>query len=804
MESKDAEKLLLIKLLPLKIVQSVSLKQMDILKELNEVQGKAVTTIDGPVMIIAGPGSGKTRVLTFRIAYLISQKIDPFRILALTFTNKASAEMRERIQQLVGGEARNLFMGTFHSVFARILRMEATKLGYPQNFTIYDTDDAKSLLKSIIKEQGLNDKIYKPSNVFFRISSAKNSLISPADYRANPDLVSEDEISARPLIGFLYEEYQKRMFRAGAMDFDDLLMKMYELLENFPEVCYKYQHRFSHIMIDEFQDTNYAQYAIVKRLSEVNENICVVGDDAQSIYAFRGATIANILNFEKHFPDLKVYKLEQNYRSTPFIVHAANQVISNNKSQLKKTIWTDKDTGEKIKVFRTGSESEEGRLVADSIFELKMRNHLRNMDFAILYRTNAQSRALEESLRKLNIAYRIYGGLSFYQRKEIKDFVAYLRTIVNPHDEEAIKRIINYPKRAIGNTTVDKMIVGAQEQGVSLWHMVKYPEQIPEVNRGTYQSVKNFGMMIQSFQAQLKHKNAYEIAELVGRQTGLLDDLYRDKTAEGLSRYENVQELLNGIKQYTTQEKPALEEDEVAPESDLAAYLQQISLLTDQDGDDKDPDKVKLMTIHAAKGLEFPAVFVVGLEENLFPSMMSMNTRDDLEEERRLFYVAITRAEKHLTLSYATSRYKFGSLQFNEPSRFIEEIGSGNVEFLGGRMHNTPPTPSFPRQEQTAMPWYKSKVNQQSKPEVAKPVASNSGDRPAELTRVSKAVQSSGALSSDLKNLQTGAEVLHEKFGVGKVVKTEGAGDNRMAEIFFEQHGQKKILLRFAKLQILS
>jgi DNA helicase II / ATP-dependent DNA helicase PcrA len=796
---------LLIKPLLLKNLLSVSLEQMEILNELNEVQRQAVTNIDGPVMIIAGPGSGKTRVLTYRIAYLINQGIDPFRILALTFTNKASAEMRERIQHLVGGEARNLFMGTFHSVFARVLRMEASRLGYPQNFTIYDTDDAKSLLKSIIKEQGLNDKIYKASNVFFRISSAKNSLIGPADYRANPDLVSEDEIAARPLTGFLYEEYQKRLFRAGAMDFDDLLMKMYELLENFPEVCYKYQHRFSHIMIDEFQDTNYAQYAIVKRLSEVNENICVVGDDAQSIYAFRGATIANILNFEKHFPDLKVFKLEQNYRSTPFIVHAANQVISNNKSQLKKTIWTDKDTGEKIRVFKTASENDEGRLVADSIFEQKIRNHMHNMDFAILYRTNAQSRALEESLRKLNIPYRIYGGLSFYQRKEIKDFVSYLRVIVNPHDEEAIKRIINYPKRAIGNTSIDKMVVAAAEQGVSLWHMIRYPEQIPEINRGTYQSIKNFGLMIQSFQTQLKHKNAFEIAEMVGRQTGLVDELYRDKTAEGLSRYENVQELLNGIKQYTMQEKPDLEEDEVAPESDLAAYLQQISLLTDQDGDDKDPDKVKLMTIHAAKGLEFPSVFVVGLEENLFPSMMSMNTREELEEERRLFYVAITRAEKHLTLSYATARYKFGSLQFNEPSRFIEEIGMANMLFQGGRIPaaTTPPN-SSQRQEPSAMPWYKTRAAQENQPRSSASSTAAGTGRPPELTRVNKASQGAPVLSSDLKNLQVGAEVMHEKFGTGKVVKTEGVGDNRMAEIFFEQHGQKKILLRFAKLQILS
>lgn len=774
---------------------------MEILKELNDIQRQAVTTIDGPVMIIAGPGSGKTRVLTYRIAYLISQNIDAFRILALTFTNKASAEMRERIQHLVGAEARNLFMGTFHSVFARILRQEAQRLGYPRNFTIYDTDDAKSLLKSIIKEQGLNDKLYKPSNIFFRISSAKNSLMSPADYRANVDLMAEDEMNARPQTGYLYEEYQKRLFLAGAMDFDDLLMKMYELLENFPEVCYKYQHRFSHIMIDEFQDTNFAQYSIVKRLAEVYENICVVGDDAQSIYAFRGATIANILNFEKQYPDLKVFKLEQNYRSTPFIVHAANQVISNNKSQLQKTIWTDKTIGEKIRVFKSASENDEGRLVADAIFEQKMRNHLRNMDFAILYRTNAQSRALEESLRRLNIAYRIYGGLSFYQRKEIKDYVAYLRVIVNPNDEEALKRIINYPKRGIGNTSIDRMVVAASEQNAGLWHMIKYPEAIPDINRGTYQSIKNFGLMIQSFQTQLSSKNAYEIAEMVGRQTGLLEDLHRDKTAEGLARYENVQELLNGIKQYTMQEKPVYEEDEVAPENDLSAYLQQISLLTDQDGDDQDPDKVKLMTIHASKGLEFPSVFVVGLEENLFPSMLSLNTREELEEERRLFYVAITRAQDRLTLSYALSRYKFGSLQYNEPSRFIEEIGVQNLEYVGGRAPQPKAAPS--REREPLAPWFKSRLSQGKEGSTPSGQESKAGTPPP-TGHLSKVSQTAGKGNAPLKDLQAGMQVRHEKFGKGKVIKTEGQGDNRMAEIFFDQYGQKKILLKFARLEVVE
>lgn len=773
---------------------------MDFLQELNEVQKGAVTTIDGAVMIIAGPGSGKTRVLTYRIAYLIKQGIDPFRILSLTFTNKAAAEMRERIKHLVGPEARNLYMGTFHSVFARILRMEATKLGYPSNFTIYDTDDAKSLLKSIIKEEGLNDKLYKPAQVYFRISSAKNSLLTPADYKMNADLVSEDEASAKPLIGYLYERYQKRMFLAGAMDFDDLLMKMYELLDRFPEVLYKYQHRFTHIMIDEFQDTNYAQYAIVRKLADVYQNICVVGDDAQSIYAFRGATIANILNYEKDFPDLKVFKLEQNYRSVPAIVNAANEVISNNKNQLEKTIWTDKADGEKIKVFKSASESDEARIIANAIFEQKMRDHYFNSDFAILYRTNAQSRALEESLRRLNIAYRIYGGLSFYQRKEIKDFVSYLRVVVNPQDEEALKRIINYPTRGIGQTTIDRMTVSASQQGKSMWYVVDYPETIPDINGRTAHAVKNFGMMIKSFQAHLKTKNAYEIAEMIGKQTGLLEDLYKDKTAEGISRYENVQELLSGIKEYTLAENPEYEEDEIAPENDLAAYLQQISLLTDQDGDDKDPDKVKLMTIHASKGLEFPSVFVTGLEENLFPSIMSMNSREDLEEERRLFYVAITRAKEKLTLSFAASRFKFGSMQYNEPSRFIEEINSKNLQYFGPP---APKKPANPVESQPARPWYKAEAERKSAAQTNTPPASSKLQ--PELTKLSTAGKDTKAtLSSDLKTLQPGMIVEHEKFGKGKVIQIEGVGENKIAGIFFDIHGQKKILLKFAKLSILQ
>jgi DNA helicase-2/ATP-dependent DNA helicase PcrA len=615
----------------------------------------------------------------------------------------------------------------------------------------------------------------------------------------------------RPLIGKLYEKYQNRLFKAGAMDFDDLLVKMYELLDNFPEVLYKYQHRFTHLMIDEFQDTNFAQYSIVKKLAAVHENICVVGDDAQSIYAFRGATIANILNYEKDYPDLKIFKLEQNYRSTPFIVHAANEVIGKNQNQIRKLIWTEKNDGDKIKVFRASSENEEGKMVAESILEQKMRHYLNNQDFAILYRTNSQSRALEESLRRLNIPYRIYGGLSFYQRKEIKDFVAYLRVLVNPHDEEAIKRVLGLTK-GIGNTTVDRIIVGANQLNVSMWDMIRRPENIPQVTKSAYQMLFNFGMMMQSFQVQLKTKNAYEISEMIGRQTGLIEGLFQDKTPEGIGRYENVQELLSGIKAYTLSEKPVLEEDEVAPENDLAAYLQQISLLTDQDAKDDNPNKVKMMTIHASKGLEFPSVFVVGLEENLFPSMLSLNTRDELEEERRLFYVAITRAQDRLFLSYANSRVKFGSIQFNDVSRFIEEVGLNNLDMSQAKNPLAKSPQRFDQRLNTSssnsdndQPWYLRKANQnKDKKETLSTYSNRSSITEKDKTSISKASSNKAFIPSDLRGLKKNDEVFHEKFEKGIVQGLEGKGDNIIATIFFETHGQKNIMLKFAKLQILE
>jgi DNA helicase-2/ATP-dependent DNA helicase PcrA len=756
---------------------------MNFLQELNEEQHNAVTTTNGPVMIIAGPGSGKTRVLTYRIAHLVNSGVDAFRILSLTFTNKASKEMRERITSIVGNESRNLYMGTFHSVFARILRMEAQKLGYPQNFTIYDTDDAKNLLKSIIKEEGLNDKIYKPASVFYRISSAKNSLITPLEYKKNADLISEDQAAMRPHTAYLYENYQKRLFMAGAMDFDDLLLKMYELLSQFPDVLYKWQNRFSHVMVDEFQDTNYAQYEIIKKLAAIHENICVVGDDAQSIYAFRGATIQNILNFEKDYPDLKVFKLEQNYRSTPFIVNAANEVIGNNKNQLKKQIWTDKLEGNKIKVMKTASEQDEARAVADSIFEIKMRFHLKNNDFAILYRTNAQSRSFEEALRRLNIAYKIYGGISFYQRKEVKDFISYLRLVVNHNDEEALKRVINYPVRGIGQTTIDRLIVAAKEKNVPLWQMVEFPEYLSDVQTRTQIALRNFAMMIKSLSTELKSKSAYEIASIISKNTGIVDELYKDKTAEGVSRYENVQELLNGIKEFTENDvEEVSSEDEVLPENNLAAYLQQISLLTDMDNDKNNIDAVKMMTIHASKGLEFQAVFVAGLEEGLFPSAMSSNTREELEEERRLFYVAITRAMEYLTLTYATMRYRFGNLQYNDESRFIEEVGSGNIYLMGRKSVNeaqkTPPIPQNPIPPLVTMP--------------------------QNLKKMNNVVHSKAQLSEDMKNLHVGNKVIHEKYLEGEITSLEGAGENIIATINFGKFGVKKIMLKFCKLQIIA
>ncbi|HWV68835.1 ATP-dependent helicase [Chitinophaga sp.] len=768
------------------------------LDELNEQQREAVIHINGPLMIVAGAGSGKTKVLTTRIAHLMRNGVDAFNILSLTFTNKAAREMKERVEKILGGsEARNLYIGTFHSVFARLLRAEAHRLGYPNDFTIYDTDDAKSVIKTIINELNLDDKHYKPNFVYNRISAAKNSLMGPEEYQLDNLVQQEDMRANRPLIGKIYDMYAKRTFKNGAMDFDDLLFKMYVLLKTFPEVLHKYQHKFKYIMIDEYQDTNPAQYEIIKLLGAVNENICVVGDDAQSIYSFRGATIENILQFEKDYDDVKVVKLEQNYRSTKSILNVANEVIAHNKGQIEKNLWTDNTEGDTIKLVRTMTDNEEGKFVADTIAEQKLRNHYENRDFVILYRTNAQSRSFEESLRRKAIPYRIFGGLSFYQRKEIKDYVAYLRVTMNTRDEESLKRIINYPVRGIGKTTIEKTIVLSNEHNLTMWEVLERAREFG-FKGGTVEAIEAFVIMIKSFQAMLSSHNAYDVAVAVGKSTNIVKELFNDKTTEGLARYENVQELLNSIKEFT--ETPD-EEGELLDKS-MGSYLQQITLLTDADqGNDENSDVVKLMTIHAAKGLEFPVVFTVGLEETLFPSGMSINTREELEEERRLFYVAITRAKARLWLTYANSRYRFGNLVQNEPSRFLEEMpekfidrsyaGGGSVRNAfggGGNLGWSNANNMFDRKKSPSQP---------SQPVTQKPAA-----KPA-FSPATTHVPSADFAPDDPAGMEPGMQVEHQKFGFGTIAALEGAPNNRIATIHFPKGGgEKKIMLNYAKLRI--
>lgn len=759
------------------------------LEGLNEQQREAVLHVDGPLMIVAGAGSGKTKVLTTRIAHLMHKGVDAFNILALTFTNKAAAEMKERVEKILGStEARNLYIGTFHSVFARILRAEANKLGYPNNFTIYDTDDAKAIIKSIVNDMNLDDKHYKPSYIYNRISAAKNSLVDPISYKNDYNIQQEDARSNRPLMGDIYDAYTKRCFKNGAMDFDDLLFKMYVLLVTFPDVLAKYQHRFQYVLIDEYQDTNLAQYAIIKMLGAVHENICVVGDDAQSIYSFRGATVQNILQFQDDYEDVKIVKLEQNYRSTQSILNVANQIIGNNKNQIPKNLWTENLEGEKITLVRTMTDNDEGRFIADAIKEQQMRNHYRNNDFAILYRTNAQSRSFEESLRRMNIPYKLYGGISFYQRKEIKDLLSYLRIIVNSQDEENIKRVINYPARGIGKTSIEKIILVANTQDKTFWEVIENPE-LHGIRGAGGTSIANFVTMIKSFRSMLEKQNAYEVAFAVGKHTGLVAELYNDKSIEGLARYENIQELLNSIKEFT--ETPD-EEGELRDKS-LGSYLQQITLLTDADQDnDENADAVKLMTIHAAKGLEFPCVFVVGLEENLFPSQMSLYDRNDLEEERRLFYVAITRAKERLWVTYANSRYRFGSLVQNEPSRFIEEIPDKHVDRSFTGMSNT---------ARGSVGAFGNMLNQ-SFDKV--PSLKKLADKLAQPT-VKEHKPSADFRADDPGVMEVGMKVEHQKFGFGTIQTLEGGMNNRIASIVFEGgHGTKKIMLNYAKLRIVK
>jgi DNA helicase-2/ATP-dependent DNA helicase PcrA len=756
---------------------------VNFLDSLNPAQHEAVVNTEGPVMIIAGPGSGKTRVLTYRIAYLMQKGVDAFTILALTFTNKAAREMKNRIEQLQGTDARNLWMGTFHSIFARFLRIEAKRLGYPSDFTIYDSDDSKNLLKTIVKEMSLNDKLYKPGYVHYRISLAKNNLIGPKEYEQNVDLTSEDEVNGRPKMSEIYLNYAKRCFRAGAMDFDDLLLKTHELLERFPEVLYKYQHRFKYVMIDEFQDTNFLQYAIVKRLADVYQNIAVVGDDAQSIYAFRGANILNILNFEKDFPEAKTFRLEQNYRSTKVIVEAANHIISKNTHQLAKKIWTHNIEGDTIKVIRSMSDNEEGKMVSEAIFEQRMREHIKNNDFAILYRTNAQSRAFEEGLRKLNIPYRIFGGISFYQRKEIKDLLAYLRLTVNPQDEESFKRIINYPARGIGKTTIEKLTVFAADNDRSLWDIAENISLFP-IQSSARKFISEFVMMIKSFRAMLDKKDAYALTSHIAKSTNILKELYNDQSVEGLSRYENLQELLNSIKEFSS---PNIEipNNEFNDDKSLSAYLQQVTLLTDADENQSNDDSVKLMTIHSAKGLEFESVFVVGLEENLFPSLLSVTSREDLEEERRLFYVAVTRAKQKLTITHSATRYKYGNLEYCEPSRFLQELPENMLQFIGYNTNKwNDEVRRSDRFESEAISVLK------AKPQVA--------------TATYNHTPSPDFTPAFSNELNVGMSIEHQKFGFGKIVAVEGTNDGKMATIEFEKAGQKKLLLKFAKLSVVK
>lgn len=758
---------------------------MSYLNELNESQIVAVENIYGPTMVIAGAGSGKTRVLTYRIAYMLDQGIDPFNILSLTFTNKAAREMTERIGQIIGGtEAKNITMGTFHSVFSKILRFNADRIGFPNNFTIYDTQDSKSLIKDIIKEYNLDDKTYKASNVFGRISAAKNNLISPEAYALNPEIIQEDKQSRRPEMARIYQAYANRCQKSGAMDFDDLLYFTNVLLSNFPEVLHYYQQKFKYILVDEYQDTNYAQYLIVKKLAAAYENICVVGDDAQSIYSFRGANIENILNFRKDYPDFKLYKLEQNYRSSKNIVEAANSVIKKNKDQITKNVWTDNIDGSKIKVIRTLTDNEEGRTISNRIFDVKQSDAKDFNEFAILYRTNKQSRAFEEALRKLNIPYKIYGGLSFYQRKEIKDLLAYFRLTANQNDEEALKRVINYPKRAIGKTSIENIIIAANKYNVSMWQVMSDFEQYPtDVNNGTKQKIYDFVTMINSFSAQLNKLNAFDLANTIAKSSGIIREMTadKDKGPEEVERFQNVEELLAGIQEFVK----GSDSDEF---KSLADFMIEVALLTD--ADEEKPDErnhVSMMTIHASKGLEFKHVYIVGLEENLFPSQMALNTRSELEEERRLFYVAVTRAMKTCTLSYAGSRFTWGQSVSCEPSRFIEEIDRQYLEF------ETP-------QRGTG----RSLMGNSERP--------FSGGLNRSLTSTSPNLKSMKDLNNEPNkannsgNLQikVGFNVEHDRFGKGKVTKMEGEGADKKATIFFPHHGSKTVLLKFANLKVIE
>ena len=751
------------------------------LSDLNEAQKAPVIQKEGPLIVVAGAGSGKTRVLTYRIAYLMDQGIDPFSILALTFTNKAAREMKDRISKVVGqSEAMNLWMGTFHSVFARILRAESNKLGYPSNFTIYDTQDSERLISSIIKEKNFDKDLYKYKQIRSRISTLKNNLITVNAYFNNPELMEADLMSKRPKIGEIYKEYVERTFRAGVMDFDDLLLKTNELLNKFPDVLAKYQERFKYILVDEYQDTNHSQYLIVKALSDRYQNICVVGDDSQSIYSFRGANINNILNFQKDYEDVNLYRLEQNYRSTKNIVNLANSVIKHNLSKIEKSVWTHNDNGEKTLVSKMHSDAEEGRYVASKIEEIKTKNLLKNKDFAILYRTNAQSRAIEDSLRKKSIPYRIYGGLSFYKRKEIKDVLAYLRLIINPKDEESLKRIINYPARGIGQSTLDKLIFYSNENNISIYESISDSNKIKNIfNKGVLERLSKFYYLIEMFRIENQKLNAFEICDLVFKKSGIIQELKKDFTPEALTRIENIEELLNGTRDFIEGQLELADAD-----TSLANFLQDISLATDFDiNNNYENDEVSLMTIHLSKGLEFPYVFIVGLEEDLFPSALSLNSRSELEEERRLFYVALTRAEKQAFISYTLSRYRWGKIVDVEASRFIEEMDTEYLEF------NNNDASFFTSYRGTRKK--EKKINSLSK------IYTTNNKRLKTINNVGKISD----FSVQNNSLKINQEVSHERFGYGIIIGIDGKGKDKIASIDFKGIGVKKLLLRFAKLK---
>ena len=750
----------------------------DYLSQLNDSQKLPTTHKNGPIMVIAGAGSGKTRVLTYRIAYLMERGVDPFSILSLTFTNKAAREMKSRISQIVGeSKSKNLWMGTFHSIFARILRSESELLGYSSNFTIYDTQDSDRLIATIIKELKLDKDLYKYKNIRSRISSLKNNLVTVKAYLSNPELVQQDNESRRPMFGKIYQTYVNRCFKASAMDFDDLLLKTNELLNRFPEVLAKYQERFKYIHVDEYQDTNHSQYLIVKALADKYENLCVVGDDAQSIYGFRGANIENILSFQKDYSNSTIYRLEQNYRSTKNIVNAANSVINYNINKLEKEVWTDNESGEKIEINQSITDSEEGRFVSSSIFENKNKCQLDNDSFAVLYRTNAQSRSIEDALRRKNISYQVYGGLSFYQRKEIKDILAYLRVIVNPNDEESIKRIINYPTRGIGQTTMDKLLIYANDKNISLFETLKNlsSDEI-KINSGTKNKLNQFFLLIKSFQLLNESLNAFEIAEEVLKRIGIINVLKLDGTPESISRIENIEELINGIKDFIEGEKEVVDS-----KATLSDFLEDVALASELDKNINDyQKKVSLMTIHLAKGLEFNHVYIVGLEEDLFPSAMSSSTRADLEEERRLFYVALTRAKKKVTITYAKTRYRWGKLNDCEPSRFIKEIDKTYTNYnlassITGSLNNLMENNSIRFRNP------KNKI---------------------QLKKIKNNLSPS-TFKSNYIDINKGDHIIHNRFGKGKVIETEGEGADKKAEVKFGSSGVKRILLKFAKYKLI-